>query len=41
MKGWKETYKNIVEPKEEISERLEYHKKSQAEKLKLLFNSKK
>ena len=41
MKGWKQTYTDIVEPKEEISERLEYHKKSQAEKLKLLFNSKK
>ena len=31
MKGWKETYKNIVQPKEEISERLDYHKKSSAE----------
>jgi len=31
MKGWKETYSNIVQPKEEISERLDYHKKSPAE----------
>ena len=38
MKGWKETYTNIVQPKEEISERINYHGKSQAEKLKLLFN---
>ena len=38
MKGWKETYTDIVQPKEEISERLDYHKRSQAEKLKLLFN---
>ena len=41
MKSWKETYTDIVQPKEEISERLDYHKKSQAEKLKLLFDRKK
>ena len=42
MKSWKETYTDIVQPKEEISEgRLDYHKRSQAEKLKLLFNRKK
>ena len=31
MKGWKETYINIVHPKEEIIERIDYHKKSPAE----------
>ena len=31
MKGWKETYKNIVQPKEEIIERIDFHKKSPAE----------
>ena len=41
MKSWKETYTDIVQPKEEIIERLDYHKKSQAEKLKLLFDRKK
>lgn len=40
MKGWKETYTNIVQPKEEILERISYHGKSPAEKKKSEFDRK-
>ena len=40
MKGWKETYSNIVQPKEEIFERINYHGKSPAEKKKSKFDRK-
>ena len=40
MKGWKETYTNIVLEKEEILERISYHGKSPAEKKKSEFDRK-